>query len=82
MEVNELPERFDESGVIEEDDDGEPKIGMCAREDGSFSGGALVVLFKQDSVTLALNLADGAELRFGDGPTGVRVQIAEFGHKQ
>jgi HIV Tat-specific factor 1 len=54
-EVDELLERFGKCGVIEEDDEGEPKIKMYAREDGSFSGEALVVFFKEDSVTLALN---------------------------
>ena len=81
-EVNELLERFGKCGVIEEDDEGEPKIKMYAREDGSFSGEALVVFFKEDSVTLAVNLMDEAELRLGDGSTRMKVQIAEFGHKQ
>jgi len=80
--MNELLERFGKCGVIEEDDEGEPKIKMYAREDGSFSGEALVVFFKEDSVTLALNLMDEAELRLGDGSTRMKVQMAEFGHKQ
>ena len=79
--VDELLERFGKCGVIEEDDDGEPKIKMYAREDGSFSGEALVVFFKEDSVVLAVNLMDEAELRLGDASTRMRVQKAEFGHK-
>ena len=81
-EIDELLQRFGKCGVIEEDDGGEPKIKMYAREDGSFSGEALVVFFKEDSVTLALNLMDEAELRLGDASTAMRVQKAEFGHKQ
>lgn len=54
---------------------------MYANEDGSFNGQALVVYFKEDSVTLALNLLDDAELRVGDGGSVMRVQRAEFGHK-
>jgi len=81
-EVDELLQRFGKCGVIEEDDEGEPKIKMYAREDGSFSGEALVVFFKEDSVTLAVNLMDEAELRLGDASTRMRVQVAEFGHKQ
>lgn len=54
---------------------------MYARDDGSFSGEALVVYFKEDSVSLALNILDDAELRFGDSSTIMRVQKAEFGHK-
>jgi HIV Tat-specific factor 1 len=77
----ELHERFGRCGVIEEDDDGEPKVKMYAREDGTFSGEALVVYFKEDSVLLALNILDDAELRLGDSGTVMRVQRAEFGHK-
>jgi len=81
-EVDELLQRFGKCGVIEEDDEGEPKIKMYARDNGSFSGEALVVFFKEDSVTLAVNLMDEAELRLGDASTRMRVQMAEFGHKQ
>jgi len=81
-EMDELLQRFGKCGVIEEDDEGEPKVKMYARDDGSFSGDALVVFFKEDSVTLALNLMDEAELRLGDASTRMRVQKAEFGHKQ
>jgi HIV Tat-specific factor 1 len=81
-EVDELLQRFGKCGVIEEDDEGEPKIKMYAREDGTFSGEALVVFFKEDSVTLAVNLMDEAELRLGNASTRMRVQKAEFGHKQ
>jgi len=77
----ELHERFARCGVIEEDDEGELKVKMYARDDGTFSGEALVVYFKEDSVQLALNLLDDAELRLGDSGTVMRVQRAEFGHK-
>lgn len=80
-QINELAERFGKCGVIEEDDEGGPKIKMYAREDGSFSGDALVVFFKEDSVTLAMNLMDEAELRLGEATTRMKVQKAEFGHK-
>ena len=66
----------------------EPKIKTYTREDGSFSGEAPVVIFKErfeehfkeDSVTLALNLVDEAELRLGDTFMRIRVQQAKFGH--
>ncbi|KAJ7647343.1 hypothetical protein FB45DRAFT_893169 [Roridomyces roridus] len=80
-ELDELLERFSKCGVIEEDDEGEPKVKMYAKEDGTFSGEALVVYFKEDSVLLALNILDDAELRFGDSSTTMRVARAEFGHK-
>lgn len=80
-EVEELAERFGKFGVIEEDDEGAPKIKLYAREDGTFSGDALVVYFKEESVDLAVSLLDDAELRLGDTGPRMRVQRAEFGHK-
>jgi HIV Tat-specific factor 1 len=80
-ELDEIVERFSKCGMIEEDYDGEPKVKMYAREDGSFNGEALVVYFKEDSVILALNLLDDAELRLGDANSVMRVSKAEFGHK-
>ncbi|KAF7361907.1 Splicing factor U2AF-associated protein 2 [Mycena venus] len=80
-EPDELVERFSKCGVVEEDDEGEPKVKMYAKEDGTFSGEALVVYFKEDSVLLALNILDDAELRFGDPSTVMRVTRADFTHK-
>jgi HIV Tat-specific factor 1 len=77
----EVVERFSKCGLIEEDDEGEPKVKMYAREDGTFSGEALVVYFKEDSVSLAINILDDAELRLGDPSSRMSVQRAEFGHK-
>jgi HIV Tat-specific factor 1 len=78
---DEIHERFSKCGLIEEDDEGEPKIKMYAKEDGSFSGDALVVYFKEDSVLLAENLLDEAELRLGEGSTVMSVKKADFSHK-
>lgn len=80
-EQDEIMERFSKCGVIEEDDEGEPKVKMYAKDDGSFNGEALVVYFKEDSVLLALNILDDAELRFGDSSTVMRVSKANFEHK-
>ncbi|KAI0032248.1 hypothetical protein K488DRAFT_50289 [Vararia minispora EC-137] len=77
----EIVERFSKCGLIEEDDDGDSKVKMYARDDGTFSGDALVVYFKEDSVTLAENLLDDAELRLGDSKTRMRVRKADFSHK-
>lgn len=81
-DLEELVDRFSKCGVIEEDDQGEPKLKMYARDDGSFSGEALVVYFMEDSVTLAINLLDEAELRLGDSSTVMNVRRADFTHKQ
>lgn len=78
---DELVERFSKCGVIEEDDKGEPKIKMYANEDGTFNGEALIVYFKEDSVTLAVSLLDEDELRRGDPSTKMHVAKADFAHK-
>ncbi|KDR75919.1 hypothetical protein GALMADRAFT_248714, partial [Galerina marginata CBS 339.88] len=77
----EIVELFSKCGVIEEDEDGEPKVKMYAREDGSFSGEALVVYFKEDSVTLALTILEDAELRLGQPSTVMKISKADFAHK-
>jgi len=80
-ELEEIVKLFSKCGVVEEDEDGEPKVKMYAREDGSFSGEALVVYFKEDSVTLALAILQDAELRLGQPSTTMKVSKADFAHK-
>lgn len=77
----ELITAFSRFGVLEEDYDGEPKVKMYAKEDGTFSGEALVVYFKEDSVTLALNILDESELRLGDPKSIMHLARADFAHK-
>jgi HIV Tat-specific factor 1 len=80
--IDEIAERFGKFGVIMEDDSGEPKIKMYADDNGNFMGHALVVYFMEDSVTLAINLLDEAELRLGDPSSIMHVKKGEFGHKE
>lgn len=79
--AEELAARFSKCGLLMEDDDEQPKIKLYAFEDGTFNGEALVVYFQEDSVMLALNLLDEAELRLGDSSTRMSVKRGEFGHK-
>lgn len=79
---DELVTRFSKCGLIMENDEGAPKVKLYGNEDGSFNGEALVVYFKEDSVSLALSILDDAELRLGESHTRMKVQVAEFGHKQ
>ena len=65
-ETDEVHTRFSKFGLIEEDDEGNPKIKLYARDDGTFSGDALVVYFKEESVDLAVTMLDDAELRIGE----------------
>ncbi|KAG6862264.1 hypothetical protein C0995_002195 [Termitomyces sp. Mi166 len=81
-ELDEIVERFSKCGVIEEDDEGDPKVKMYAKDDGTFSGEALVVFFKEDSVLLALNILDEAELRIGDSSSVMSISKADFTHKE
>ncbi|KAI0769779.1 hypothetical protein BD413DRAFT_477399 [Trametes elegans] len=80
-DLDEVAARFGKFGLIEEDDGGAPKVKLYAREDGTFSGDALVVYFKEESVDLAITMLDDAELRVGEPSTRMRVQRAEFSHK-
>lgn len=80
-EADEMHARFSKFGLIEEDDEGNPKIKLYARDDGTFSGDALVVYFKEESVPLAVSLLDDDELRIGEPSTRMRVRHAEFSHK-
>ena len=79
--ADELAARFGRFGLLEEDDGGRAKVKLYAREDGAFSGDALVVYFRAESVELAVAMLDDAELRVGEPATRMRVQRAEFGHK-
>lgn len=79
---DEVVERFSKFGLIMEDDQGAPKVKMYARDDGSFNGEALVVYFKEESVSLAVTMLDDAELRIGVDKTRMSVQKADFTHKQ
>lgn len=81
-DTEEVIARFNKCGVIEEDDEGEPKVKMYAKDDGSFSGDALIVYFKEESVALAVAMLDDAELRIGDDKTRMNVSQAQFSHKE
>lgn len=80
--TDELVSRFSKCGLIMEDDQAQPKVKLYAKDDGSFNGEALIVYFKEESVSLALSILDDAELRLGEPQTRMNVQIAQFGHKK
>ncbi|KZT57743.1 hypothetical protein CALCODRAFT_469346 [Calocera cornea HHB12733] len=75
--MDEIVERFGKFGVLEEDDEGEPKVKMYEDEQGQFNGTALVVYFKEESVPLAINMLDEAELRIGEGGS-MSVQLPDY----
>lgn len=81
--VEELKTTFSKCGVIMEDlETGEPKIKIYRDENGVSKGDALVSYFKEESVPLAVDLLDDAELRPGDSSTKMNVQKAVFKEKE
>ncbi|KAG8936864.1 hypothetical protein FRC02_010726 [Tulasnella sp. 418] len=85
--ASELNEAFSKFGIIEIDDEDQPKIKLYHQTDpdtgeSRFSGEALVVYFKEESVDLAIRMLDDAELRLGDEGSRMAVKKAEFGHKE
>lgn len=82
---DEVAKVFSRYGVLNEDDDGEPKVKMYAdTKTGMFKGEALVTYFKQESVELAINVLDESCLRAAEGRTTpiMRVMQAEFGNEK
>jgi HIV Tat-specific factor 1 len=69
---------FSKAGVLLIGDDGEPRIKLYYDDDGNFKGEALVMYFKEGSVTLAETLLDDTELELGAGLGNMRVKVAEY----
>lgn len=82
--LEEIQSVFSKCGVIaEEIDSGRPRIKMYQDEHGNFKGEALVVYFRPESVSLAIQMLDETDFRLGQpGPQGpMRVQEADFSFK-
>jgi HIV Tat-specific factor 1 len=80
----EIREVFAKYGVIaEEIESGDARIKMYKDEDGNFTGEALVVYFRPESVQLAIQMLDETEFRFGVAdPSGpMRVEVADSSYK-
>jgi HIV Tat-specific factor 1 len=69
---------FSKAGVLLIGDDGEPRIKLYYDDDGNFKGEALVMYFKEGSVTLAETLLDDTELELGAGHGNMKVKVAEY----
>ncbi|KAI8077857.1 uncharacterized protein BX664DRAFT_367317 [Halteromyces radiatus] len=80
--IDELKQVFSKCGVIMEDlETGEPKIKIYRDDHGISKGDALVTYFKEESISLAINLLDDSELRPGEKSTKINVQPAVFKEK-
>ncbi|KAI9636655.1 uncharacterized protein MKK02DRAFT_26112 [Dioszegia hungarica] len=77
--VSQLASVFSKAGVLLIGDDGEPRIKLYNDADGKFKGEALVIYFKEGSVSLAVTLLDDIELEMGAGAGNMRVKEAEYG---
>ncbi|KAI9472033.1 MAG: hypothetical protein EXX96DRAFT_489644 [Benjaminiella poitrasii] len=81
--IEELKTTFSKCGVIMEDlETGEPKIKLYRDDEGYPKGDALITYFKEESVPLAINVLDEAELRPGQPNTKLKVQKAVFKEKE
>ncbi|KAG0152317.1 hypothetical protein CROQUDRAFT_85382 [Cronartium quercuum f. sp. fusiforme G11] len=86
--VEELSETFSRAGLILVDADNRPKIKLYTDpQSGLFTGSALIVFLKAESVELAIRLFDESPLRIGsnkstDDQVPMQVSRAEFSHKQ
>ena len=69
---------FQKAGVLLIGNDGEPRIKMYYDDNGKFKGEALVMYFKEGSVSLAVTLLDDTELELGAGYGNMRVREAEY----
>ena len=83
--VPEVKSVFSRCGLIaEEIDSGKPRIKLYEDENGVFKGDALIVFFREESVSLAVTLLDDTDFRLGEsGPNGkMTVKEAEFSYKK
>ncbi|KAG8533314.1 uncharacterized protein KY384_002097 [Bacidia gigantensis] len=81
-DVEEIQRIFSRCGVIAEEIDGhKPRIKLYTDDQGSFKGDALVLYFRSESVSLAVQMLDDTQLRLGDGPK-MKVAAADFSYKQ
>lgn len=69
---------FSKAGVLMIGDDGGPRVKLYYDEEGNFKGEALVMYFKEGSVTLAVTLLDDTELEMGAGYGNMKVKEADY----
>ncbi|KAF2722842.1 hypothetical protein K431DRAFT_283668 [Polychaeton citri CBS 116435] len=82
--VGELKEEFTRFGMIAESlSDDTPRIKLYTNDDGTPKGAALIVYFRPESVGMAINYADGWDLRPGKPAPGgpMRVSVADDSFK-
>lgn len=79
--LEEMSSLFGKCGLLSEDPTtGQPRIKFYLDEEGRQKGDALVIYFREESVSLAIQMLDETSLR-GD-KTLLKVSKASFSHKQ
>lgn len=80
----EIEEVFSRYGLIAESIDTEDKrVKMYTDDDGNFTGEALVIYYRPESVQLAINMLDDTDFNFRQGPNGkMKVQEADVSFKK
>lgn len=77
VSIDEIAEVFGKCGVLLPNDEGGPKVKLYRDDQDNFKGEALVVYYKEASVSLAIQLLDDTEFRYGDG-SSIKVSVADF----
>jgi HIV Tat-specific factor 1 len=82
--AKEIEEEFSRFGIIDKGADGQPRIKMYMDDEtGKFTGNAMVVYFRKEAITNAVNMMDDYVLRPGDYSNGtIRVEPAKIEHKK
>lgn len=87
MTTTDLHDAFQKYGFIAESDSGEPRIKLYLNPDGTPKGDALVVYVYPQSVNLAVQMMDEAELVYSALPPGkpgpvIKVSVADTTFKK
>lgn len=80
--ISQISSAFKVAGLILEDPNGDPRIKLYKKEDGTPKGEALVIYLKEESVELAIRLLDETELVPGAGEGEMKVAKAEWEKKE
>ncbi|KNG51319.1 splicing factor u2af-associated protein 2 [Stemphylium lycopersici] len=82
--AKEIEDEFGRFGIIDKGADGQPRIKMYTDEEtGKFTGNAMVIYFRKEAITNAVNMMDDYVLRPGDYSNGtIRVEPASIEHKK
>jgi HIV Tat-specific factor 1 len=79
----EIADVFKKYGVIDMGTDGKPRVKMYTDENGKFNGDALVVYFKKESISLAIQMMDDYYFRIEDQKHGtISVKEADMSYKR